>query len=112
MKIQPRKAVMDFAIAMEEKLQMNDSDKGKKGWKKNKDDRYLHRKLLEEVAEYFVALNDDCFDDLSLIDEFISAIQGAKSEKVNCNKATTKRAQREELADIGNMAMMLHDNTK
>lgn len=105
-----RKSVEAFVNAMEEKLQINDDDKGTSGWKQNKNDRYLQKKLLEEVAEYFVAWNDNCFYGLSLINEFISAVQEAQCEKINCKKKTTKEAQREELADIGNISMMLFDN--
>lgn len=104
-----RPGVERFANAMEKKLRENDW-KGKDGWKQNKDDNYLQRKLLEEVAEYFVALNMHGFKGLSLVDEFISAIQDAECEKINCKKKTTKEAQRKELADIGNIAMMLYDN--
>jgi predicted house-cleaning noncanonical NTP pyrophosphatase (MazG superfamily) len=110
MKIQPRKAVMDFAIAMEKKLQENDKEKGKKGWKQNKDedDWYLHMKLLEEVAEYYGSLNRPMWSDLNLIQEFICAIGTAK----NSTCGHSKTAKKKELADIGNMAMMLYDNTK
>jgi NTP pyrophosphatase (non-canonical NTP hydrolase) len=107
-----RKEVERFANAMEMKLQKYDEDKGTDGWKQNKDDRYLQEKLLEEVAEYFVAWNDNSIHGLSLISEFISAVQEAQCEKINCEKKTTKEAQQEELADIGNIAMMLYDNLK
>jgi len=48
------KALDKFIAGMIDKLEEN-KDKG--GWKQNKNDWYLHKKLLEEVAEYFKSLN-------------------------------------------------------
>ena len=102
MKKSESKALDKFIAGMVEKLEEN-KDKG--GWKQNKDDWYLHRRLLEEVAEYFASLNHPMWSDLSLIQEFIAAIGDAD------NKKFTKKEQKRELADVGNITMMLYDNT-
>ena len=102
MKKSESKALDKFIAGMIEKLEEN-KDKG--GWKQNKDDWYMHRRLLEEVAEYFASLNHPMWSDLSLIQEFITAIANVD------NKKFTKKEQKRELADIGNISMMLYDNT-
>lgn len=102
------KALNEFVANMKIKLEEN-KDKG--GWKQNKDDLHLHNRLLEEVAEYFVALNNPSYSDLSLIHSFISAIQEAHRDYIDGGKGFSKEEQKRELADIGNIAMMLHDNT-
>ena len=102
MKKKWEKAIDKFVEGMKIKLEEN---KHKGGWKQNKDDWYLERKLLEEVAEYFASLNHPMWSDLSLIQEFISAIENADNIKY------TKKEQKRELADIGNISMMLYDNT-
>ena len=102
MKKSESKALDKFIAGMVEKLEEN-KDKG--GWKQNKDDWYLHRRLLEEVAEYFASLNHPMWSDLSLIQEFITAICNVDTKKF------TKKEQKRELADVGNITMMLYDNT-
>ena len=103
MEISWSKALDKFIAGMVEKLEEN-KDKG--GWKQNKDDWYLHRRLLEEVAEYFASLDHPMWSDLNLIQEFISAMND-----VSIN-GTTKKEQKRELSDIGNISMMLYDNTR
>ncbi|HUU89311.1 MAG TPA: hypothetical protein VMX17_16375 [Candidatus Glassbacteria bacterium] len=102
------RALDNYIAGMVEKLEEN-KDKG--GWKQNKDDWFLHKKLLEEVAEYFKSLNHPCWSELSLIMEFISAIQEADRDYIDNDKVFTKKEQKRELADIGNISMMLYDNT-
>lgn len=96
------KALDKFIAGMVEKLEEN---KEKGGWKQNKNDWHLHTRLLEEVAEYFKSLNHPRWTDTSLIQEFITAIEYAD------NEIFSKKEQKRELADIGNIAMMLYDNT-
>lgn len=94
-----RKSIEKFIKGMEEKLEEN-KDKG--GWKQNKDDWYLERRLLDEVAEYFASIG---WDDLRTIQIFISSIGNVDGIK------TTRKEQKRELADIGNISMMLYDNS-
>jgi hypothetical protein len=103
-----RESVKNFVNEMETKLQEND---WKGGWKQSKNTLFLQKKLLEEVAEYFVALNDETLTGLPLVEEFISMLREAECEKENCGKETTKEEQQKELADIGNICMMLFDNS-
>ena len=105
MKKRESKALDKFIAGMVSKLEEN-KDKG--GWKQNKDDWYLHKRLLEEVAEYFISLNHPIWSDLNLIQEFISAVGNAK---YHSNVKFSKKEQKRELADIGNISMMLYDNT-
>ena len=105
MKKRELKALDKFIVGMVEKLEEN---KDKSGWKQNKDDWYLHNKLLEEVAEYFDSLKHPAWSNLNLIQAFINAIESASSNEIRF----TKKHQKRELADIGNIAMMLYDNTK
>ena len=97
------RALDNYIAGMVEKLEEN-KDKG--GWKQNKDDWFLHKKLLEEVVEYFKSLNHPMWSDLNLIQEFISAICDVDEGDY------TKKGQKRELADIGNISMMLYDNTR
>jgi len=94
------RALDKFIAGMAEKLELN-KDKG--GWKQNKNDKYLHKRLLEEVAEYFKSGTN--WSDLDIVAEFISAVASVH------NVDTSKKGQKGELADIGNISMMLYDNT-
>lgn len=96
------KSLDKFIAGMVIKLEEN-KDKG--GWKQNKDDWFLHKRLLEEVAEYFKSLDHPIWSDLGLIQEFITAVGNTNNVK------TTRKEQKRELADVGNIAMMLYDNT-
>lgn len=101
------KALDKFIAGMIDKLEEN---KYKSGWKQNKNDWYLQKRLLEEVAEYFKSLNHPAWSNLALINEFISAIQEADRDYIDTDKVFTKKEQKRELADIGNISMMLYDN--
>lgn len=109
------KALDKFIAGMVEKLEEN-KDKG--GWKQNKDDWHFHRRLLEEVAEFFISLDHPIWNTIQIIQSFISAVQEVQcrhSDKHFMEKKITtkmkKQEQKRELADVGNIAMMLYDNT-
>jgi len=97
-----KEALGKFTVEMDRVLDEN-SYKG--GWKQNKDDGYLEKKLIEEVAEFFLSLNHPSWTGLNVIREFINQHNHASG-----HVDTTKKGQKKELADIGNICMMLHDN--
>lgn len=111
-----KRALDNFFDAMATKLEEN---KHKGGWKYNKNDWYLHKKLLEEVAEYFISLDAASWSDMSLAQEFMSAIMEARCRYIDSQftsktlkkKVNPRVKQKRELADVGNIAMMLFDNT-
>lgn len=92
------RALDKYIAGMKKKLEEN-KDKG--GWKQNKDDWFLQNKLLEEVGEYFKSIG---WDNLRIIQAFISELGDIDIEKI------TRKEQKRELADIGNISMMLYDN--
>lgn len=98
MKKYESKALDKYIAGMVEKIEENTT---KCGWKQNKDDWFLENKLLEEIAEYFKSIG---WSDLRIIQSFISELQDVDIEK------STKKEQKRELADIGNISMMLYDN--
>lgn len=91
-----------FAVEMDKVLAEN-SYKG--GWKQNKNDDFLEKKLIEEVAEFFLSLNHPKWTGLNVIREFVNQFNYASG-----HVDTTRNGKKTELVDIANVCMMLHDN--
>lgn len=97
-----KEALERFTVEMDKVLDEN-SYKG--GWKQNKDDGFLEKKLIEEMVEFFLSLNHPSWTGLNVIREFINQYNYASG-----HVDITEEGQKKELVDIGNICMMLYDN--
>lgn len=94
-KVGIRNSVIDFATDMEIRLRENDH---KGGWE-NCDLGYLREKLGEEIGEVLQFASESDFI------RFLTALFKARDSKKHINA-------RFELADAGNILMMISDNIK
>ncbi len=95
-------ALERFTVEMNKVLDEN-SYKG--GWKQNIDNSFLEKKLIEELAEFFLSLNHPVWTGMNVIREFVNQHNYASG-----HVDITKKGQKKELVDIANICMMLHDN--
>jgi predicted house-cleaning noncanonical NTP pyrophosphatase (MazG superfamily) len=97
--VKMRPALINFAENVETTLRKNDH---KSGWK-HESDNYLDSKLMEEVCEYLILT----YDPLDILDSMIRYLQQAHNQKVD----DALKSKRNEILDVGAVAMMIFDNT-
>lgn len=98
-----RKILLDFSRNMEIVLQKNDY----KGTWKDCDLCYLENKLIEEIAEYFLARQKLHVNSVSKAEVIVDFIQRFISK---CNSIQREGEPKREIIDVANLCMMIWDH--
>jgi hypothetical protein len=102
-----RKSVLEFALAMEKKLQKHDDARGKRGWDGDTP-RSLFIRIKQEITEL-----EKVFDAPQKIRSALDELNIFTGTMLNgiINKQYYTRTM-DECADVANFAMMIFDNAQ